>query len=184
MRAKRGRGDRAWTTWRGAGEERRREIWLLMGAQAASLARPCMLMALHAPVTPCTSAPFLLPGPSGLQAEVLSCRWPCKRATRATHATTCNLRPVPRAVCTHHMSPPAVQSSLLPSLSSHCLPAVHVRSISYGGPAKVRGTGSRRIPHRLNAEERVRFDAAKRKVRVGDHPPAAQCSKSEPPTVW
>ncbi|EFJ42448.1 hypothetical protein VOLCADRAFT_97465 [Volvox carteri f. nagariensis] len=38
-----------------------------------------------------------------------------------------------------------------------------VDSISRGGPAKVRGTGSRRIPHRLNAEERTLYDLAKKK---------------------
>ncbi|GIL79654.1 hypothetical protein Vretimale_12251 [Volvox reticuliferus] len=38
-----------------------------------------------------------------------------------------------------------------------------VDSISRGGPAKVRGTGSRRIPHRLNTEERNLYDLAKKK---------------------
>ncbi|KAG2501769.1 hypothetical protein HYH03_000269 [Edaphochlamys debaryana] len=38
-----------------------------------------------------------------------------------------------------------------------------VESISRGGPAKVRGTGSRNIPHRLNAEERELYLLAKQR---------------------
>eukprot|EP00559_Dactyliosolen_fragilissimus_P009420 CAMPEP_0184858988 /NCGR_PEP_ID=MMETSP0580-20130426/4011_1 /TAXON_ID=1118495 /ORGANISM="Dactyliosolen fragilissimus" /LENGTH=72 /DNA_ID=CAMNT_0027355383 /DNA_START=62 /DNA_END=277 /DNA_ORIENTATION=+ len=38
-----------------------------------------------------------------------------------------------------------------------------VERISYGKPAKKKGTGSRGVPHRLNAEERKVFDFAKRK---------------------
>ncbi|KAL6756072.1 hypothetical protein V8C86DRAFT_3136977 [Haematococcus lacustris] len=38
-----------------------------------------------------------------------------------------------------------------------------VDSLSRGGRARVRGTGSRDVPHRLNAEERVLYNAAKKK---------------------
>ncbi|KAL0037189.1 hypothetical protein WJX79_004730 [Trebouxia sp. C0005] len=38
-----------------------------------------------------------------------------------------------------------------------------VERISKGNAAKARGTGSRRIPHRLNAEERQQYDIAKQK---------------------
>lgn len=38
-----------------------------------------------------------------------------------------------------------------------------VERISKGSAAKARGTGSRRIPHRLNAEERQQYDIAKQK---------------------
>ena len=38
-----------------------------------------------------------------------------------------------------------------------------VERISKGNAAKARGTGSRRIPHRLNAEERKQYDIAKQK---------------------
>ncbi|PNW72006.1 hypothetical protein CHLRE_16g686350v5 [Chlamydomonas reinhardtii] len=41
-----------------------------------------------------------------------------------------------------------------------------IDSISWGGRAKVRGTGSRKIPHRLNAEERGLYDMAKKKGYV------------------
>jgi len=41
-----------------------------------------------------------------------------------------------------------------------------VDRISYGKAAKRRGTGSRRVPHRLNQEERVEFDVAKKKQFV------------------
>ena len=40
-----------------------------------------------------------------------------------------------------------------------------VERISRGDAAKSRGTGSRRIPHRLNAEERKQYDIAKQKVQ-------------------
>ena len=40
-----------------------------------------------------------------------------------------------------------------------------VERISKGDAAKARGTGSRRIPHRLNAEERQQYDIAKQKVQ-------------------
>jgi len=40
-----------------------------------------------------------------------------------------------------------------------------VERISKGNAAKARGTGSRRIPHRLNAEERQQYDIAKQKVQ-------------------
>ena len=40
-----------------------------------------------------------------------------------------------------------------------------VERISKGDPAKARGTGSRRIPHRLNAEERQQYEIAKQKVQ-------------------
>lgn len=38
-----------------------------------------------------------------------------------------------------------------------------VERISWGKPAKIKGTGSRGVPHRLNEEERVLFDQARRK---------------------
>lgn len=38
-----------------------------------------------------------------------------------------------------------------------------VERISWGKPAKKKGTGSRGIPHRLNEEERLLFDQARRK---------------------
>jgi hypothetical protein len=38
-----------------------------------------------------------------------------------------------------------------------------VERISWGKPAKKKGTGSRGIPHRLNQEERFQFDTARRK---------------------
>jgi len=38
-----------------------------------------------------------------------------------------------------------------------------VENLSYGRAAKRRGTGSRKVPHRLNQEERIEFDVAKRK---------------------
>jgi hypothetical protein len=38
-----------------------------------------------------------------------------------------------------------------------------VERISWGKPAKVKGTGSRGVPHRLNEEERLLFDQARRK---------------------
>jgi hypothetical protein len=38
-----------------------------------------------------------------------------------------------------------------------------VERISFGLPAKVKGTGSRGIPHRLNEEERMLYDIARRK---------------------
>ena len=40
-----------------------------------------------------------------------------------------------------------------------------VDRLSRGEGAKVRGTGCRDIPHRLNADERPAYDAAKKKVR-------------------
>lgn len=40
-----------------------------------------------------------------------------------------------------------------------------VERISKGNAAKARGTGSRRIPHRLNAEERQQYEIAKQKVQ-------------------
>ena len=40
-----------------------------------------------------------------------------------------------------------------------------VERISRGDAAKARGTGSRQIPHRLNAEERKQYDIAKQKVQ-------------------
>ena len=40
-----------------------------------------------------------------------------------------------------------------------------VERISKGNPAKARGTGSRRIPHRLNAAERQQYEIAKQKVQ-------------------
>ena len=39
----------------------------------------------------------------------------------------------------------------------------YVERISWGKPAKQKGTGSRGIPHRLNEEERLLFDQARRK---------------------
>ena len=57
-----------------------------------------------------------------------------------------------------------------------------VERISKGNAAKARGTGSRRIPHRLNAEERQQYDIAKQKVQgmfagqaVMEFPVAAFC---------
>ncbi len=44
-----------------------------------------------------------------------------------------------------------------------------VERLSRGDAAKVRGTGSRQIPHRLNAEERELYDAAKKKVCAYAH---------------
>eukprot|EP00979_Chaetoceros_neogracilis_P000449 scaffold107_cov269-Chaetoceros_neogracile.AAC.41 len=38
-----------------------------------------------------------------------------------------------------------------------------VESISWGKPAKKKGTGSRGVPHRLNEDERLLFDQARRK---------------------
>lgn len=38
-----------------------------------------------------------------------------------------------------------------------------VERISWGKPAKIKGTGSRGVPHRLNEEERFLFDQARRK---------------------
>lgn len=38
-----------------------------------------------------------------------------------------------------------------------------VERISWGKPAKKKGTGSRGVPHRLNADERLLFDQARRK---------------------
>jgi hypothetical protein len=38
-----------------------------------------------------------------------------------------------------------------------------VERISWGKPAKIKGTGSRGVPHRLNGEERLLFDQARRK---------------------
>lgn len=38
-----------------------------------------------------------------------------------------------------------------------------VERISWGKPAKKKGTGSRGVPHRLNEEERLLFDQARRK---------------------
>ena len=42
-----------------------------------------------------------------------------------------------------------------------------VDRLSHGDAAKVRGTGSRDIPHRLNAEERGAYLIAKKKVGTG-----------------
>lgn len=39
-----------------------------------------------------------------------------------------------------------------------------VENISRGDAAKSRGTGSRQVPHRLNAEERKLYDLAKQKA--------------------
>eukprot|EP00980_Cylindrotheca_fusiformis_P022311 scaffold9191_cov114-Cylindrotheca_fusiformis.AAC.6 len=38
-----------------------------------------------------------------------------------------------------------------------------VERISWGKPARMKGTGSRGVPHRLNVEERLLFDQARRK---------------------
>ena len=38
-----------------------------------------------------------------------------------------------------------------------------VDRISWGKPAKKKGTGSRGVPHRLNSDERVLYDLARRK---------------------
>jgi hypothetical protein len=38
-----------------------------------------------------------------------------------------------------------------------------VDRISWGRPAKKKGTGSRGVPHRLNSDERVLYDLARRK---------------------
>lgn len=67
----------------------------------------------------------------------------------------------------------------LPHIHRRCLPASivcmakvwrptidDVDRISRGDAAKVRGTGSRQIPHRLNAEERTLYEQAKKKVRT------------------
>jgi hypothetical protein len=43
-------------------------------------------------------------------------------------------------------------------------PAVPLFRLSAGEAAKVKGTGHRDIPHRLNAEERPVYESAKRKV--------------------
>ncbi len=66
--------------------------------------------------------------------------------------------PAPRA--------PPVNTRLIICMARPWRPSIDdVDSISWGGPAKVRGTGSRKIPHRLNAEERGLYDLAKKKVR-------------------
>lgn len=66
--------------------------------------------------------------------------------------------PAPRA--------PHTKSRLITCMAKPWRPSIDdVDSISWGGPAKVRGTGSRKIPHRLNAEERGLYDLAKKKVR-------------------
>ena len=41
-----------------------------------------------------------------------------------------------------------------------------VDNLSYGKAARRRGTGSRKVPHRLNQEERIEFDVAKKKQYV------------------
>ena len=56
-----------------------------------------------------------------------------------------------------HAQRPASCTAWRPSLDD-------VESISRGGAAKNRGTGSRRVPHRLNSEERGLYDLAKKKV--------------------
>ena len=43
-----------------------------------------------------------------------------------------------------------------------------VERLSKGDGAKIRGTGSREIPHRLNADERPLFETAKKKASVGE----------------
>ena len=50
-----------------------------------------------------------------------------------------------------------------------------VESIGRGNAAKQRGTGSRRVPHRLNADERKLYELAKQKA-----PPRAGCSCFSP----
>ena len=44
--------------------------------------------------------------------------------------------------------------------------AADVIAISWGKPAKRKGTGSRGVPHRLNDDERVLFDLAAKKGAV------------------
>lgn len=56
------------------------------------------------------------------------------------------------------------QSSLKMKVSDVIRPSLDdVEKISFGQAAKKRGTGSRAVPHRLNADERVEWDYAKKK---------------------
>lgn len=50
-----------------------------------------------------------------------------------------------------------------------------VDRLSRGEAAKIRGTGSRDIPHRLNAEERPSYESAKKKVSFTRHTYVLSC---------
>ena len=70
------------------------------------------------------------------------------------------------------------RGALLLPTSTHPLRPTYadVDSISRGGPSSRarKGTGSRRVPHRLDADERLAFDAARRKEGLSAvSPPAA-----------
>ena len=70
------------------------------------------------------------------------------------------MKPQSVATFASHSKPRRVTTAL----SSIWRPTVQgVERISWGKPAKKKGTGSRGIPHRLNQDERVQFDLARRK---------------------
>lgn len=70
------------------------------------------------------------------------------------------------SVRTKHAAVRSINTSVLCKKDSTSRPTLDdVERISKGNAAKARGTGSRRIPHRLNAEERQQYDIAKQKVQ-------------------
>lgn len=88
-------------------------------------------------------------------------QWPCSRARTpihsciADHAAAATAEPAP-ALSPLPPPPPPGEGVWRPSLDD-------VQRISQGDAARHRGTGSRAVPHRLNAEERKQYDIAKAK---------------------
>lgn len=82
--------------------------------------------------------------------------------------TSCEpqIRSSPQHCCRRRAGVRLVSLSVVCKRDASSRPSLDdVERISKGNAAKARGTGSRRIPHRLNAEERQQYEIAKQKVQ-------------------